>query len=51
MFLSKGQKLLFYLILLKIKNIKHEIADYKNIYKFLDSESNNSNKNINLFNI
>lgn len=49
MFLSKGQKLLFYLILLKIKNIKHEI-DYKNIYKFLDSESN-SNKNINLFNI
>lgn len=48
-FLSKGQKLLFYLILLKIKNINHNL-DYDKLYKFLDTR-NNSNKNINLLNV
>jgi hypothetical protein len=49
-FLTKGQKLLFYMILLKVKNINHDI-DYNKLFDFFKSNDSKSNKNINIFNI
>ena len=46
-FLTKGQKLMFYLILLKLKNIDHNI-EYNKLYNFFDNNVQ-SNPNFSRF--